>query len=165
MTKTPFHDDFYIFKADKGKIFTDENNTRYGTMVVAERIGKIIEIDDTVIAAVNNSIVKGTVVKLTNRSVKIAESGKEYTVTINRNDFKEISGERRPFFAKVVKVDRDSAGSTLEPGSNVAYLEIDFGTCTGFGFGTVSRISPSYVYINNDNGEELRKSIGKVSTV
>ena len=45
MTKTPFHDDFYIFKADKGKIFTDENNTRYGTMVVAERIGKIIEID------------------------------------------------------------------------------------------------------------------------
>lgn len=70
-----------------------------------------------------------------------------------------------PFFAKVVKVDRDTAGSTPEPGSNVAYLEIDFGTCTGFGFGTVSRISPSYVYINNDNGEELRKSIGKVSTV
>lgn len=46
MTKTPFHDDFYIFRADKGKIFTDENNTRYGTMIVAERIGKIIEIDD-----------------------------------------------------------------------------------------------------------------------
>ena len=127
--------------------------------------GEVIGIDDTVISVVNNTIVKGTVVKLTNRSVKIAESGKEYTVTINRNDFKEISGERRPFFAKVVKVDRDTAGSTPEPGSNVAYLEIDFGTCTGFGFGTVSRISPSYVYINNDNGEELRKSIGKVSTV
>ena len=84
--------------------------------------GKLIEGDDTVIAAVNNTIVKGTVVKLTNRSIKIAEAGKEYTVTINRNDYKEISGERRPFFAKVVKVDRDTAGSTPEPGSYVAYL-------------------------------------------
>ena len=124
--------------------------------------GEVIEIDDTVIAVVNNAIVKGTVVKLTNRSVKITESGGEYTVTINRNDYKEISGELRPFFAKVVKVDRNSAGNTPDPGSYVAYLEIDYGTCTGFGFGTVSRITPSYVYINTEKSEEIRKSYGKV---
>ena len=124
--------------------------------------GEVIEINDTVIAAISNSIVKGTVVKLTNRSIKIAESGKEYTVTINRNDYKEIAGERKPFFAKAVKVDRNTAGKTLEPGAHVAYLEIDFGTCTGFGFGTVSRITPSYVYINTEKSEEIRKSIGKV---
>ena len=46
MTKTPFHDDFYIFRADEGKIFSDDTNTRYGTMIVAERIGKIKEIED-----------------------------------------------------------------------------------------------------------------------
>ena len=124
--------------------------------------GEVIEINDTVIAAISNSIVKGTVVKLTNRSIMIAESGKEYTVTINRNDYKEIAGERKPFFAKVVKVDRNTAGKTLEPGAHVAYLEIDFGTCTGFGFGTVSRITPSYVYINTEKSEEIRKSIGKI---
>ena len=124
--------------------------------------GEVIGIDDTVISVVNNTIVKGTVVKLTNRSIKIAESGKEYTVTINRNDYKEISGERTPFFAKVVKVDHNSAGKALEPDAYVAYLEIDYGTCTGFGFGTVSRITPSYVYINTEKGEEIRKSIGKV---
>ena len=124
--------------------------------------GEVIEINDTVIAAISNSIVKGTVVKLTNRSIMIAESGKEYTVTINRNDYKEIAGERKPFFAKVVKVDRNTAGKTLEPGAHVAYSEIDFGTCTGFGFGTVSRITPSYVYINTEKSEEIRKSIGKI---
>ena len=124
--------------------------------------GEVIEVDDTVIAVVNNAIVKGTVVKLTNRSIKIAESGREYTVTINRNDYKEISGERRPFFAKVVKADSNSAGNTPDPGSYVAYLEIDYGTCTGFGFGTVSRITPSYVYINTEKSEEIRKSFGKV---
>lgn len=124
--------------------------------------GEVIEIDDTVIAVVNNAIVKGAVVKLTNRCIKIAESGREYTITINRDDYKEIAGERRPFFAKVIKVDRNTAGSTPEPGSYVAYLEIDFGTCTGFGFGTVSRITPSYVYINTEKSEEIRKSFGKV---
>ena len=124
--------------------------------------GEVIEIDDTVITVVNNAIVKGTVVRLTNRSIKIAESGREYTVTINRNDYKEIAGERRPFFAKVVKVDRNSACNTPDLDSYVAYLKIGFGKCTGFGFGIVSRITPSYVYINTEKSEEIRKSIGKI---
>ena len=46
MTKEKFNDEFYVFRADDGKIFTDDTQTRYGTMIVASRIGKIIEIED-----------------------------------------------------------------------------------------------------------------------
>ena len=35
-------------------------------------------------------------------------------------------------------------------------------TFDGYGFGTVTRITPSYVYINNDKGETIRKSPEKV---
>lgn len=50
----------------------------------------------------------------------------------------------------------------VEVGSFVAYMEISFGKCLGFRFGTVSRITSSYIYIDTGNGEVIRKSADKV---
>ena len=76
---------------------------------------------------------------------------------------KEIEGKKEPYFAKIIKVTEDmTLDADLYVGAFAAYLKISFGTCSGFGFGTVIRMTPSYVYIDTGNGEVVRKSTDKV---
>ena len=125
--------------------------------------GERLEIGNKVLCAVNTSIVEGVIAKLTNRGVKVSFENSDRTIAIGQNDYKEIDGEKLPFFAKIVKVTDDMASNAdVEIGSFVAYMDIRFGTCMGFGFGTVTRITPSYVYIDTGNDEIIRKSADKV---
>ena len=125
--------------------------------------GERLEIGCTVLCVVKMAIVKGTIVKLTNRGVKITSDNGDFTITIGKDDYKEIEGKKEPYFAKMIKVTDDmTLDADVEAGAFVAYMEISFGTCTGFEFGTVTRITPSYVYIDAEKGETVRKSADKV---
>lgn len=125
--------------------------------------GKLLEIGDMVFCVVKTEIVEGTIVKLTNRSVKITSNKGDCTIIIGKDDYKEIKGKKEPYFAKIIKITNDiTLGAEVEVGAFVAYLMISFGTCTGFGFGTVVRITPSYIHIDTGKGEMVRKSADKV---
>ena len=125
--------------------------------------GKRLEVGDTILAIINSAFVKGAITKLTKRSVKIGSNNDEYTLTISSHDYKEIDGEKKPYFTKIVKItDEQTPDNNVEVDSFVAYMDINFGQCTGFGFGTVTKITPSYIYINTEDNNVIRKSAAKV---
>lgn len=160
--------------SDNGVIVTDEMVSEIANKMYEieeakalethyDACGEQLDIGDTVLCVVNTTIVKGMIVKLTNRGVKITSNNNDYSIIIGNNDYKEINGEKAPFFAKMIKVTDDMVLDTdVEVGSFVAYLAINFGKCTGFGFGTVTRITPSYIYINTVDNDVIRKSVDKV---
>ena len=55
-----------------------------------------------------------------------------------------------------------AVNNDVEVGSFVAFIESRFGTCRGFVTGTVTRITPSYVYIDAGENEIIRKTPEKV---
>ena len=125
--------------------------------------GKCLEIGNPVLTIINGAFIRGAITKLTNRSVKIVSNNNEYTLTISSHDYKEIDGERKPYFAKIVKLtDGQATDSNVEVGSFVAYMDTNFGHCTGLGFGTVTQITPSYIYITTEANDAIRKSASKV---
>lgn len=166
---------FYLSENnDSGKEITDEMVSEIANKMseIIERkaldehydtCGEKLEIDNTVLCIVKMAIVKGTVVKLTNRGVRITSDNGDFTVTVGKDDYKEIDGMKKAYFAKMIKVtDNMTLDADVEVGSFVTYMEISFGSCTGFGFGTVTRITPSYIYIDTGNGDTVRKSADKV---
>ena len=113
----------------------------------------------------HNTIVRGTIAKFTRRGVKIDTGDETISITIDRKDQKMISGEYVPFFSKLIKITENmAADGPIAVGSSIAYIKISYGACEGFGFGTVTRIAPSYIYINTGN-EEIRKSAEKVHLI
>ncbi len=170
---------------EAAKLYLDENNDAGKEItdeMVSEIAKKMFEIEEAkaldahydacgerlvvgnrILCAVKMQIVEGTIVKLTNRGVKVSLDNSDFSISIGQNDYKEIDGENLPFFAKIVKLnDNMASNADVEIGSFVAYMDIRFGTCMGFGFGTVTRITPSYVYIDTGNDEIIRKSADKV---
>lgn len=125
--------------------------------------GNKMELDDSVLAAIDKTFVIGRISKQTNRGVKVMADDKEYSVTIHKDDHKEINGSDTPFFAKLIKLSEGMAiNNDVEVGSFVAFIESHFGTCRGFVTGTVTRITPSYVYIDAGENEIIRKTPEKV---
>ena len=111
----------------------------------------------------HSSICKATVTALTNRGVKVLFNEKEYPIYVGRNDDFEFDGESVPYFAKIIKVtEKMSPDGDLVNGSQVAFMEKEYmGNCHGFLFGTVKKISESYVFINS--GETVvRKAPTKI---
>ena len=159
---------------DSGKEITDEMVSEIANKmheieeskaldVYYDACGKQLEIGCTVLFVSKTVIMKGTIIKLTNRSVKITYDDGDCTISIGKDDYKEIEGKKEPYFAKIIKVTEDmTLDADLYVGAFAAYLKISFGTCSGFGFGTVIRMTPSYVYIDTGNGEVVRKSTDKV---
>lgn len=121
---------------------------------------------DSVLAITkHNTIVMGTIAKFTRRGVKIDAGDETVSITIDMKDQKMINGEYTPFFSKLIKfTDNMAADVPITVGSSIAYVKISYGACEGFGFGTVTRIAPSYIYINTGN-EEIRKSAEKVHLI
>ena len=125
--------------------------------------GNRMEPGDTVMAAIDKAFIKGKISKLTNRSVKIMVDDREYSVTINKDDHREFNGSDVSFFAKLIKLSEDMViDNDVKVGSFVAFIESSFGTCRGLGTGTVTRITPGYVYIDAGEDEIIRKTAEKV---
>lgn len=159
---------------DSGKEITDEMVSEIANKmheieetkaldVYYDACGKHLEIGCMVLFIGKMVIVKGTIIKLTNRSVKITSNDGDCTISIGKDDYKEIEGKKEPCFARIIRITDDmTLDADLDVGAFVTYLKIRFGTCSGFGFGTVVRITPSYVYIDTGNGEKVQKSADKV---
>ena len=109
------------------------------------------------------AICRATVTALTNRGIKVFSNEKEYPIFVGKNDDFDLDGKTVPFFAKIIKITEDmSPEGVLEIGNQVAFMEKEYmGNCHGFLFGTVERITDSFVFIIN--GETVvRKAPSKI---
>ena len=86
-----------------------------------------------------------------NCQIKSIFNEKEYPIFVGKNDDFDLNGKTVPFFAKIIKITEDmSPEGVLEIGNQVAFMEKEYmGNCHGFLFGTVERITDSFVFINN----------------
>lgn len=127
--------------------------------------GEKMDKGDQVYAVINMAFVEGIITKLSSRSVKVAYGDKEHNITINSNDKKTINGIEMPYFSKLLKrVSTTDEMQDITTGSYVAFIKTSFNSFDGIGFGEVTRVTSSYVYINGEAGE-VRKTLNKVMRI